>query len=264
MRRQILPSILVVLVFTLLFGVAYPAVVTGIAQAFFKDKADGQLISRNGKLVGSKLIGQAFVDKNGNPIPKYFQSRPSAASGASATTTNGYDPTLSSGSNYGPSNPLLVGFIPGFNTLGLDGNTSKTNPFATKDDPYCVPTDKKGNPVSSPSAGQTYAKNSDGTYICDSNTVPERVLNYRQLNGLSSTAPVPIDAVTASGSGLDPDISIANARLQAQRVATARGLHLSKIQTLIDQHISGRDLGILGEKTINVLDLNLALDRLTP
>jgi K+-transporting ATPase ATPase C chain len=264
MRRQLLPSIVTVIIFTVLLGVGYPLVVTGIAQGLFKGKADGSLVSRNGKLVGSTLIGQAFVDKNGNPIPKYFQSRPSAASGASATTSAGYDPTLSSGSNYGPSNPLLVGFLPGFNTVDLNGNTSKTNPFATKDDPYCVPTDKNGNPISSPSAGQKYAKNSDGTYICDSNTVPERVLNYRQLNGLSSNAPVPIDAVTASGSGLDPDISIANARLQAQRVATARGLHLSKIQTLIDQHISGRDLGILGEKTINVLGLNLALDRLTP
>jgi K+-transporting ATPase ATPase C chain len=263
MRRQILPSILVVLVFTLLFGVAYPAVVTGIAQAFFENKADGQLISRNGKLVGSKLIGQAFVDKNGNPIPKYFQSRPSAASGASATTTNGYDPTLSSGSNYGPSNPLLVGFIPGFNTLGLDGNTSKTNPFATKDDPYCVPTDSKGNAVSSPAPGDKYAKTKDGSYVCDTNTVPERVLAYRQLNGLSSTTKVPVDAVTASASGLDPDISIANARLQAPRVARVRGLPLSKVEALINENTAGRDLSILGEKAVNVLELNLALDRTT-
>ncbi len=264
MRRQILPSILVVLVFTLIFGVAYPAVVTGIAQAFFKDKADGQLISRNGRLVGSKLIGQAFVDKNGNPIPKYFQSRPSAASGANATTTNGYDPTLSSGSNYGPSNPLLVGFIPGFNTLDLNGNTSKTNPFATKADPYCVPTDKKGNPISSPAAGDKYAKNKDGSYVCDTNTVPERAIAYRQLNGLSASTKVPVDAVTASGSGLDPDISIANARLQAPRVARARGLPLSKVEALINDNTAGRDLGILGEKAVNVLELNLALDRTTP
>ena len=175
MRRQILPSILVVLVFTVIFGAAYPLVVTGIAQAFFKNKADGQLISSNGKLVGSKLIGQAFVDSNGNPIPKYFQSRPSAASGASGKTSNGYDATLSSGSNYGPSNPLLVGFIPGFNTVDLNGNSSKTNPFATKDDPYCVPMDKKTMmPVTSPSSGEQFLKK-NGAYVCDSNTVPERV-----------------------------------------------------------------------------------------
>jgi K+-transporting ATPase ATPase C chain len=262
MRRQILPSILVVLVFTLLFGVAYPAVVTGIAQAFFKDKADGQLISRNGKLVGSKLIGQAFVDKNGNPIPKYFQSRPSAASGASATTTNGYDPTLSSGSNYGPSNPFLVGFIPGFNTLGLDGNTSKTNPFATKDDPYCVPTDSKGNPVSSPAPGDKYAKNKDGSYVCDTNTVPERVLAYRQLNGLASNTQVPVEAVTASGSGLDPDISAQNALDQAPRVARARHLPVGQVINLVHRYTQGRQWGFLGETSVNVLELNLALDGL--
>ena len=263
MRRQILPSILVVLVFTVIFGAAYPLVVTGIAQAFFKNKADGQLISSNGKLVGSKLIGQAFVDSNGNPIPKYFQSRPSAASGASGKTSNGYDATLSSGSNYGPSNPLLVGFIPGFNTVDLNGNSSKTNPFATKDDPYCVPMDKKTMmPVTSPSSGEQFLKK-NGAYVCDSNTVPERVSAYQQLNGLSSSTQVPVDAVTASGSGLDPDISIANARLQAQRVATARGLPLSKVEALINQYTTGRDLGFLGEKAVNVLELNLALDRTT-
>ena len=264
MRRQLLPSILVIVIFTVLLGVGYPLVVTGIAQGLFKGKADGSLVNRNGKLVCSTLIGQAFVDKDGNPIPKYFQSRPSAAAGVKATTTAGYDPTLSSGSNYGPSNPLLVGFIPGFNSVDLNGNSSKTNPFATKDDPYCVPTDKKGNPVSSPAAGQKYAKNNDGTYVCDTNTVPERVLAYRQLNGLSSNVKVPIDAVTASGSGLDRNISVANARLQAQRVATARNLSLSKVEALIDDSTSGRDLGILGEKAVNVLDLNLALDRSTP
>jgi potassium-transporting ATPase KdpC subunit len=264
MRRQLFPSIMVMIIFTVLLGVGYPLVVTGIAQGLFKGDADGSLVSRNGKVVGSTLIGQAFVDKAGNPIPKYFQSRPSAASGASASTSNGYDPTLSSGSNYGPSNPLLVGFIPGFNTVDLNGNSSKTNPFATKDDPYCVPTDKKGNPVSSPSPGQKYAKNADGTYVCDSNTVPERVSAYQQLNGLPSNAKVPIDAVTASGSGLDPDISIANARLQAQRVATVRGLPLSKVEALVNDNTSGRDLGILGEKAVNVLKLNLALDRTTP
>ena len=110
MRRQLLPSALTLIIFTVLLGAVYPLVVTGIAQGLFKGNADGQLVYRHGKPVGSQLIGQAFADKDGNPIPKYFQSRPSSAAGVSGKTSNGYDPTLSGGSNLGPSNPLLVGF----------------------------------------------------------------------------------------------------------------------------------------------------------
>ena len=262
MRRQLLPALLAMVVFTVLTGIAYPLVVTGIAQVGIRDKANGSLVTRGGHVVGSHLIGQSFTDAEGNPLPQYFQSRPSAASGASAKTTAGYDPTLSGASNYGPTNPLLVGFIPGLNTVDRRGNPSTTNPFATPDDPYCVPTDRKGNPVSKPSAGQQYAKNSDGSYVCDANTVPERVLAYRQLNRLASDAKVPIDAVTASASGLDPDISVANARLQAQRVARARHLPSTAVQRLVADHRSNRTVGVLGETTVNVLALNLALDRL--
>jgi potassium-transporting ATPase KdpC subunit len=263
MRRQFIPAVLSMVVFTVVLGIGYGLVVTGVAQLAFKDKADGSIIERNGKRVGSSLIGQAFVDKDGDPIPRYFQSRPSAAAGAEEKTDAGYDPTLSSGSNLGPSNPLLVGFIPGFNTVDLEGNPSKTNPFAHPDDPYCVPTDREGDPVTSPTAGQEYARDDNGEYVCDSNTVPQRVLAYRELNDLSSKVKVPVDAVTASASGLDPDISVANARLQARRVARERELPVARVRELIDDHTSGRTLSILGEKTVNVLELNLALDRIS-
>jgi K+-transporting ATPase ATPase C chain len=227
-----------------------------------QDKANGSLVQRGGRNVGSSLIGQAFVDKKGNAIPKYFQSRPSAAAGVDASTSAGYDPTLSSGSNLGPSNPALVGFIPGFNTVDLEGNSSKTNPFASPEDPYCVPDDKDGKVVVSPTADTKYKKTRSGAYVCDTNTVPQRTLAYRELNGLGRATKVPVDAVTASASGLDPDISVANAQLQAKRVATERNLSVARVRALIDDRTSGRDLGILGEKTVNVLDLNLALDQL--
>jgi K+-transporting ATPase ATPase C chain len=202
MRRQLLPSLVAIVLFTALLGIVYPLVVTGVAQVAFKHKADGSFVTVNGKQVGSSLIGQSFVDGKGRPIRKYFQSRPSAALGAAGKTTAGYDPTLSSGSNLGPTNPTLI-----------------------KD-------------------------------------VAQRAKDYRRLNGLAPNVKVPVDAVTASGSGLDPDISVANAKLQAARVARARGLSTAAVLKLVDEHTDGRPLGFIGEKTVNVLDLNLALDQL--
>ena len=202
MRRQLLPSIVAILLFTAVLGIVFPLVVLGIGQVAFKDKADGSFVTVNGKRVGSSLIGQAFVDSKGRPIRKYFQSRPSAALGVNGKTTAGYDPTLSSGSNLGPTNPTLI------------------------------------------------------------KLVAQRAKDYRALNGLAPNVKVPVDAVTASASGLDPDISVANARLQAARVARARGVSTATVLKMIDQHTDGRPLGILGEKTVNVLDLNLALDQL--
>jgi potassium-transporting ATPase KdpC subunit len=190
-------------VFTLLLGVGYSLVVTGVAQLGFKDKADGSLVQRNGQDIGSSLIGQAFVDRNGEPITKYFQSRPSTAVGAAGKTDAGYDPTLSSGSNLGPTNPELL------------------------------------------------------------KEVAKRVDSYRKLNGLGADVRVPVDAVTASASGLDPDISVANARLQTRRVARERDLPVASVRSLVDENTSGRALGVLGEKTVNVLELNLALDQLS-
>jgi len=202
MRRQLFPSIVAIILFTAVLGVVFPLVVLGIGQVAFKDKADGSFVTVDGKRVGSSLIGQAFVDSKGRPIRKYFQSRPSAALGVDGKTTAGYDPTLSSGSNLGPTNPTLI------------------------------------------------------------KLVAQRAKDYRALNGLAPNVKVPVDAVTASASGLDPDISVANARLQAARVARARGVSTATVLKMIDQHTDGRPLGILGEKTVNVLDLNLALDQL--
>jgi K+-transporting ATPase ATPase C chain len=202
MRRQLFPAIISMVVFTVLFGLVFPLVITGIGQVAFHDKAEGSIVEQNGKKVGSSLIGQAFTDAKGNALPQYFQSRPSAALGASGGTTAGYDPTLSSGSNLGPTNPDFV------------------------------------------------------------KLVGQRVKAYRALNGLSSTTKVPVDAVTASGSGLDPDISVANARLQAARVAQERGISAAKVRQLVDDNTSDRTLGVLGEKTVDVLALNRALDGL--
>jgi K+-transporting ATPase ATPase C chain len=210
MRRQLVPAIVTVVFFTVLLGIVYPLVVTGVAQVAFKDKADGSLVERNGKTVGSSSIAQAFTNAKGVPIKKYFQPRASAA---------GYDPHYSTGSNLGPLNPALIA--------------------------ACLKVEEK-----------------DGSTSCDPNTAPQRAKAYRELNGLSDKVEIPVDAVTASGSGLDPDISVANARLQAQRVADARGLSKGQVLQLIDDHTDGRKLGIIGEKTVNVLDLNLALDEL--
>ena len=208
MRRQLVPAIISMVIFTVLLGIVYPLVVTGVAQVAFKHKANGSIVEQNGKQVGSSLLAQAFTNAKGNPIKKYFQPRPSAAN---------YDPTYSTGSNLGPLNPALI-------------------------------------------AACLEVKNKDGSKSCDPNTVPQRAKAYRELNGLSKTTKVPVDAVTASGSGLDPDISVANAKLQAKRVADARGIVASPGEERIDDHTDGRPLGILGEKTVNVLDLNLALD----
>lgn len=254
--RLLVPSLVLTVVVGVVVGLIYPLVVFGIGQAAFKNKANGSLIKQNGTVVGAVNIGQAFSDKNGNPLPQYFQPRPSD------TSPSAYNAAASSASNLGPGDPRLVGFLPGFNTVSLDGSPSNTNPFATSADPYCVPTDPKGNPVISPAPGQKYAKNPDGSYVCDPNTVPERAMAYRQLNNLPPDAPVPVDAVTASGSGLDPGISVMNADLQAPRVAEARHISLATVRSLIKAHTIGRTWGFLGEPYVNVLQLNVALDNL--
>jgi len=260
MRRQLLTAIGMVIVLTLLCGLAYGLALTGLGELAFGHRANGSFVQQGNKVVGSSLIGQPFTDAKGNPIAKYFQSRPSDAVTSSATDNI----TVSGASNLGPSNPLLIGFVPGANSVGLDGKKSPTNPFATPADPFCVPVDTSSSatPVTSPTPGQKYAKNPDGTYVCDPNTVPERAIAYRSEFGLASNAQVPVDAVTASGSGLDPAISIANADIQAPTVARARNLPLSEVQNLIKANTTGRSLGVLGDPGVNVLTLNLALDNL--
>jgi potassium-transporting ATPase KdpC subunit len=251
MRRQLLTGLRMAVTLIVLLGVAYPLAVWGVGRIAFRHQADGSFVSVKGKVVGSALIGQNFLDKSGNPLPQYFQPRPSAAG------SSGYDSTSSGGSNLGPSNPNLIG-----NNVGDPQN----NPYRTPTDPYCVPVQAtdKNNKLQVDAQGQpVYQKNSDGTYVCNPNTVPERVIAYRQLNGLSSAASVPVDAVTASGSGLDPDISVANALDQAPRVARVRNLNVDKIVALVHNHTNARGWGFLGEKTVNVLDLNIAIDQLT-
>ena len=188
MRRQLAPALGMLVVFTVLCGLAYPLAVTGIAQGAFGDKADGSLIEVDGQPVGSELIGQSFTR------PEYFHPRPSAAG-------DGYDAAASSGSNLGPTNPDLLA------------------------------------------------------------TVEERAAAYRADNDLPTDAEVPVDTVTASASGLDPHISVANARLQAPRVAQRRDKPVDEVLALVDAHTDDRDLGFLGEAGVNVLELNLALDR---
>jgi K+-transporting ATPase ATPase C chain len=251
LRRQILTAVVVMLALTVLTGFAYPLAVMAVGQVGFHHQANESLVKRNGTVVGSSLIGQNFLDKDGNPLPQYFQPRPSAAG-------SGYDASNSSASNLSPSNANLIGNVPNVPTTG-------PNQYATPSDPYCVPvqaTDTNGNPVADRQGNHVYQKNADGTYVCNPNTVPERAIAYRQLNNLAAGAKVPVDAVTSSGSGLDPDISIANTDLQAARVAKARDLPLSTVMGLVNSHVDQRSLGFLGEKGVNVLELNLALDAL--
>jgi K+-transporting ATPase ATPase C chain len=178
----------------LIGGLAYPLLTTLVANLIFPYQAQGSLVVKNGKVVGSELIGQRFTS------PRYFHPRPSATLTTDGTKPDPYNAAFSLGSNLGPTNEALI------------------------------------------------------------SEVRKRAEAYRRENGLPNDAKVPVDAVTASGSGLDPDISLANADLQASRVAQARGLPVSQVKHLIDRHTTGRQLGFLGEPRVNVLELNLALD----
>jgi K+-transporting ATPase ATPase C chain len=216
MRRDILTSLLAIVVLTVLLGLVYPLVITGVSQIAFPGNANGQKLYVNGKLIGSKIIGQSFkvpvLDKNGKPKeeeeelvteadPKYFQSRPSATEGGA------YNAAASTFSNRGP--------------------------------------------------------NDKATEEADA----ENIKGYLELNkpydpGLT-TARIPVDAVNTSASNLDPEISPANARIQAHRIAAKRGLSLSAVDGLISKYTDARGLGFSGEPGVNVLELNLALDRST-
>jgi K+-transporting ATPase ATPase C chain len=204
MRRQLVPALTMLLVFTVITGILYPLVVTGVAQVLFHDKANGSLIEQDGQIVGSAQIGQQFTDA------KYFHPRPSSAG-------DGYDGSASSGSNLGPTNDKLL--------------------YGLEDDPSTPDTDESFEGIE------------------------QRVAAYREENNLSADTLIPVDAVTGSASGLDPAISIANAKLQAPRVAEARNLPVEQVQELIEENTDGRGLGFLGEPAVNVLELNLALDR---
>ena len=194
MRSQLRPALVSLGILTLLTGLLYPLVVTGLAQVFFPRQANGSLIVRNGQPVGSALIGQSFDD------PKYFWGRLSATSPAPYTAFNADKLTGSSGSNYGPLNPALL------------------------------------------------------------EAVQARIKALQDADP-TNTAPIPVDLVTASGSGLDPHISPAAAVYQVGRVAQVRGLSEAALRQVVAQHTEGRTFGLLGEPRVNVLRLNLALDK---
>lgn len=187
MFKQLAPALKMTALFTVLTGVIYPLAVTGVCQVVFRDKADGSLIVKNGEVRGSELLGQNFTK------PEYFHTRPSAAG------NDGYDPTASSGSNYGPTSQKL-----------LDRMKASADQF------------RKENP------------------------------DYKGA--------IPADAITASGSGLDPEISIANAQAQAARVAAARGISKEQLNRLVEAATESRGLGFLGEARVNAMRLNVALD----
>jgi potassium-transporting ATPase KdpC subunit len=216
LRKDIITSILGILVFTLLCGILYPLVITGISQVAFPGNANGQQVHVAGRLVGSELIGQSFadpvvkhgkvvLDKNGNPVtvpdPRYFQTRPSG-------TTPADNAAASAFANYGPNSTVTE---------------------------------------------QAIASNIQA-YI---------QLNGRYHPGGLTAATVPVDAADTSASGIDPDISVANAHIQADRIAAVRRLPLATVDRLIATYTGGRGLGFSGEPTVNVLELNLALNRVS-
>ena len=188
MKKNLLISVLMTIVTTVLLGLVYPLVVTALAQLFFRDKANGQLVERNGTIVASRIIAQPFVGAG------YFHPRPSAAG------ANGYDATASAGSNLGPTNQKLI------DRVNADVATAQAE-----------------NPGK----------------------------------------PVPVDMVTTSASGFDPEITPASAEFQVPRIAKARGLSEAAVRTIVAQHTQGRQWGFFGEPRVNVLETNLALDSLS-
>ena len=199
---QHVAAVRAIIVMTIITGAIYPLAMLGIGQAAFHNQANGSLVTVNGKVVGSSLLCQEFTDSKGNPLPQYFQPRPSTASDPNSKTDYGCDPNFSGASNLGTNNTTLL------------------------------------------------------------QNVKQRKAAYAKFNGVPESS-VPPDAVTTSGSGLDPYISPQNAADQEARVATARHLSLSQVKALVASHTQGRVLGFLGEPRVNVLTLNIALDQLS-
>ncbi|UBU08708.1 potassium-transporting ATPase subunit C [Nonomuraea gerenzanensis] len=263
--RQHLAAVRAVAVLTVLLGLIYPLVTTGVAQALFSGNANGSIIEQDGKAVGSSLIGQSFTDADGKPVRKYFQSRPSAAG-------DGYDPTSTSASNLGPEDvidtgdrqSLLTQVCARSKAIGELEGVSGARPYCTPGGVGAVLKVFPGKAVSvnQPCPAVPFIATYQGLKVecaqpgedyAAGRTVPVR--------GDVTAVPVPADAVTAGGSGLDPHISVAYAELQAPRVAEERGLGQAEVRQLIRRHTTGRALGFMGEPAVNVLELNLALDR---
>ena len=201
--RQHIVALRGLLVFTVICGIAYPVVMWGVAQVAFHNQANGSLVSYHGRTVGSSLLCQEFTDAKGNPLPQYFQPRPSSAVNAADKTDYGCDPGFSASSNLGPNNPVLI------------------------------------------------------------KAIKQRQQQIAAFDHVKISL-IPADAVTASGSGLDPAISPQNAYLQVDRVAAARHVPASAVRALVASHIRARTLGFLGEPTVDVLTLNIALDQKFP
>ncbi len=286
--RQHLAALRILLIFTVVLGMLYPLAVTTVAQIpGLKSKADGSLVSSNGRVVGSTLIGQSFTDSKGNPLVQYVQSRPSAA-GA------GYDPTASSASNLGPES--IVDTLPDPSAADDTGKQSLLTLVCSRSlavgtlegvdgsRPFCTP-GGVGAVLAVFYAGPGYAgpvKRAVSVneacpakpFLATYRGVKVQCATFGQdyskgkvipIRGNAPAHPaVPADAVTASGSGLDPDISPAYARLQAPRIAKARGITAQQVLGVIAKYESGRGLGFLGDPTVNVLQVNLALDRSYP
>ena len=286
--RQHIAALRVLLILTVILGIAYPLVITAVAQIpGLQSRADGSLITRNGRVVGSKLIGQAFTDAKGNPLPQYFHSRPSAAG-------SGYDPTLSGASNLGPEsvvdtlpNPadktdtgtqsLLTQVCGRSLAIGRFYGVDGSRPFCTSDGVGAVLAvfwsgpGYHGRVLRAVSVNQACpAKPFVATYHGAQVRCGRYGEDYSkgQVVPIRGDAPahpaVPADAVTASGSGLDPEISPEYAAIQEAVVAKARGVSVAQVAALVSKYTKGRDLGVFGQPRVNVLELNLALDRQYP
>ncbi len=244
MTRQLLPGLLMTLVLTVVTGILYPLAVTGIAQGLFRDKADGSLVhAADGRVVGSSLIGQTFSK------PEYFHPRPSAAGG-------GYDGMASGGSNLGPTSAKLV-----HGTTKMDDKKNEVVDFDginLRIVHYCVENEipyKSSVPLD---------QFKDGSGNLDDVKLIKAFNDSNAPLVFQPQSPIPSDAVTTSASGLDPHISPAFAEAQIVRVARARKLQPEQLRALVAAHTEGPDLGIMGEPRVNVLLLNLALDRQSP